>query len=297
MRLRLIGAAAGGGLPQWNCRCENCQAARKRLRSPMTQCSLAFCADGATWYLINATSDVGAQLARWPELHPAAEMRSTPIRGVFLTDGEIDHTLGLLQLREGARWTVYATPAVSRLIQENLPLLSALRRYADVPAVTLLPDAPRALCLPGVEVRLVETGRRLPRYAGAGETVGAVVAVILRDAVSGKRVVFAPGVSTLTESLREWCAQADAILFDGTFWSDDELRDLGIGADTAHAMGHLPVGGCGGSGRWLAELPARTKLYVHVNNTNPLLDPASRERAWITSLGLEVGYDGWTMTL
>ena len=90
---------------------------------------------------------------------------------------------------------------------------------------------------------------------------------------------------------------ADAIFFDGTFWSDDELRDLKIGADTAHAMGHLPVGGCGGSGRGLAELPARTKLYVHVNNTNPLLDPASRERAWIASLGLEVGYDGWTMTL
>jgi pyrroloquinoline quinone biosynthesis protein B len=297
MHLRLIGAAAGGGLPQWNCRCENCQAARQRSRSPMTQCSLAFCADGAAWYLINATPDVGAQLARWPEFHPPAEMRSTPIRGVFLTDGELDHTLGLLQLREGARWTIYATPAVGRLIQKDLPLLPALRRYADVPAVTLLPDAPLPLCLPGVEVRLVETGRRLPRYADEKETAGAVVAVTLRDAISGKRVVFAPGVSALTESLRERCGEADAILFDGTFWSDDELRDLEIGGDTAHGMGHLPVGGCGGSGRWLAGFSAQTKLYVHLNNTNPLLDPASRERAWIARLGLEVGYDGWTMTL
>jgi pyrroloquinoline quinone biosynthesis protein B len=293
MRLRLVGASAGGGLPQWNCRCANCQAARQRITAPMMQCSLAFSAEDGIWYLINATPDVGAQLARWPELHPPSGIRSTTIRGILLTDGELDHTLGLLHLREGSRLRLFMTSAVSKLLEEDLRLLPALRCYADVSTVALAPGGPFSLCLGNVEVRLVETGRRLPRYAGRGQAAGAVVAVILQDRITGKRVVFAPGVGELTSSLRESCAAADVILFDGTFWSDDELRRLRIGVATAREMGHVPVNGPEGSGLWLAGLLARRKLYVHLNNTNPLLDLASQEHAWITRLGLEVARDGW----
>jgi pyrroloquinoline quinone biosynthesis protein B len=301
MRLRLLGTAAGGGLPQWNCRCANCVAARRNLIAPLAQCSLAFSPDGQGWYLVNATPDVTQQLARWEELHPQSGIRSTPIRGVILTDGELDHTLGLLHLREASRWTLYATPRVARMLEDDLRLVPALRRYAEIRVHELPLDTPLYLddASSRVEVRLVETGRHLPRYLGgtAGASDGAVVGLILKDLSSGKRAVHAPCVGELSETLREPLRDADVIFFDGTFWSDDELRRLGIGADTATEMGHVPVSGREGSALWLSKLSAHTKLYVHLNNTNLLLDPASEQRAWIRTLGLEVAADGWSATL
>jgi pyrroloquinoline quinone biosynthesis protein B len=301
MRLRLLGTAAGGGVPQWNCRCANCQAARQGLIAPLASCSLAFSPDGVGWYLINATPEITQQLARWPELHPPSGTRSTPLRGVLLTDGELDHVLGLLQLREGTRWTLFATPAVAKMLEEDLRLLPALRRYADVQVRALsLEEALRVGDgAPQVEVRVIETGRRLPRYLGAGETEShaAVVAVVLRDLATGRQAVYAPGVGRLSEALAQGVGGADVIFFDGTFWTDDELRRLGITQDAATEMGHVPVSGPHGSALWLAEVSARAKLYVHVNNTNPLLDPASSERAWIRSLGLELACEGWEVTL
>ncbi len=301
MRLRLLGTAAGGGLPQWNCACENCVAARRNLIPPLGQCSLAFSPAGQGWYLVNATPDVTHQLARWEELHPQSGIRSTPIRGVILTDGELDHTLGLLHLREASRWTLYATPPVARMLQDDLRLVPALRRYAEIGVHELSLDAPLYLgeASSRLEVRLVATGRHLPRYLGGttGAPDGAVVGLILTDLSSGKRVVHAPCVGELSETLRDRLQGAEVIFFDGTFWSDDELRRLGIGTDTATDMGHIPVSGPEGSALWLSKLAAHTKLYVHLNNTNRLLDPASEERAWIRTLGLEVATDGWALTL
>jgi pyrroloquinoline quinone biosynthesis protein B len=307
MRVRLLGTAAGGGLPQWNCRCANCQAARRAALTepsaiaPLAQCSLAVSPDGVGWYLVNAPPDVTHQLARWPEFQPDSSIRSSPIRGVILTDGELDHILGLLHLREAARWTLYATPAVTAMLEDGLRVLPALRRYADVQVHPLsLGDALRlGDADAGVELRLVETGRRLPRYLGCDEYArdGSVVGAILTDRGSGKRVVHAPCVGLLSDVLRERLEGADVIFFDGTFWTDDELRSLGIGADTALQMGHVPVSGPEGSALWLSKLSAGIKLYVHLNNTNPLLDPSSQERAWVRTLGLEVAPDGWRSDL
>ncbi len=301
MRVRLLGTAAGGGLPQWNCRCRNCQAARQGLIAPRASCSLAFSPDGEGWYLINATPDVTQQLARWPELFPPSGLRSTPLRGVFLTDGELDHVLGLLHLREGMPWTLYATAPVAKMLEDNLRLLPALRRYADVSARTLSLEDPLAVGEGSsrVEVRVVETGRRPPRYLGqTGEQLsGAAVAVILTDLSTGKRAVYAPVVGRLSHALFDCCGGADVLFFDGTFWTDDELRVLGISEDTSTDMGHVPVSGPDGSALWLSRLSTPVKLYVHINNTNPLLDAASRERAWIRRLGLDVADDGWEVTL
>jgi pyrroloquinoline quinone biosynthesis protein B len=146
-----------------------------------------------------------------------------------------------------------------------------------------------------VEVRLVETGRRVPRYRRETDEVdgGAVAAVALTDMASGRRVVYAPCVGQLSNLLRDQCRGADVVFFDGTFWADDELCRLGISTLTARMMGHVPVGGPEGSAVWLSEVRARTTLFVHVNNTNPLLDPTSPERAWIRGLGLDVAADGW----
>lgn len=297
MRVRLLGTAAGGGVPQWNCRCPNCQAIREGRGAARTHCALAFSADGVGWYLINATPDVARQVARWPELQPRSGIRSTPIRGILLTDGELDHVLGLLHLREGMPWTLYATASVAATLEEDLRLLPALRCYADVRLRVLSLADPECLEdeAPAVEVRVVETGRRPPRYQGrAGEAHGgAVVAVALTDLSSGSRVVYAPGVGELSDALRDQCAGADVVFFDGTFWADDELRRFGISEETAREMGHVPVGGRQGSALWLSEVRARSTLYVHINNTNPLLDPASSERAWIRGLGLDVADDGW----
>lgn len=301
MRVRLLGTAAGGGVPQWNCRCRNCRAARAGFLPRPAQCSLALSPDGAGWYLINATPDVTDQLARWPELHPSGGIRSTPIRGVILTDGELDHVLGLLHLREGEPWTLYATPAVAALLAQDLRLLPALQRYADVAVRILSPEEPVPLGDGrfGLEVRVTETGRRLPRYAASPqrEAPGAVVAVTLSDPATGRHVVHAPGVGVLSDALFRQCAGAEVVFFDGTFWQDDELRQLGISADSASEMGHVPVSGPEGSAEWLAKLPARSKMYVHVNNTNPLLDPDSDARAAIRRLGLDVAVDGWAVTL
>ena len=301
MRLRLLGTAAGGGVPQWNCRCQNCQAARRGGITPLASCSLAFSPDGTSWYLIDATPEVTQQMARWPDLYPPSGIRSTPLRGVILTDAELDHILGMLHLREGTRWTLYGTPRVARLVEEDLPLLPALRHYADVQVQVL--SLEEALSLGDgasrVEVRIVETGQRLPRYLGTTERAsrGAVVAVVLTDQTTGKRAVYAPGVGRLSDALAEDFGGADVIFFDGTFWTEDELRHLAISDQSATGMGHVPVSGPDGSARWLANVSARAKLYVHINNTNPLLDPASPERAWIRSLGLEVAAEGWEVTL
>jgi pyrroloquinoline quinone biosynthesis protein B len=301
MRLRLLGTAAGGGFPQWNCRCANCVAARENRLSPLAQCSLAFSPSGRTWYLVNATPDVTHQLARWSELHPQSGVRSTPLEGVILTDGELDHVLGLLHLREAARWTLYAAPAVAEMIEEELRLMPALRRYADVRVREIMPETPFYFedGPSRIEARLVSTGRHRPRYLGrsAPGSPAVVGALLLTDIASGRRVAYAPCVGELTEALRDHLAGADVILFDGTFWSDDEMRRLGAGGQAATAMGHVPVGGAEGSASWLSKLSARTKLYVHINNTNPLLDQGSPERASIRALGLEVATDGWTATV
>lgn len=259
------------------------------------QASLGISPDGKSWYVVNATPDVAVQLFKWPEFHPKEGVRHTPVKGVLLTDSEFDHTLGLLHLREGTSWSLYATSAALQMLDEGFKVLPALNRYAGIQIEEAPLDSPIVFgeSPAQVAVRWVETGRDPPLYTGLdGEVAGAVTALIVEDLNSGRRAVYAPGVSELTDELFDRFSGAEVVLFDGTFWTGDELEHLGGGERTARDMGHVPIDGEEGSAQWLAALPAKLKRYIHINNTNPILDPTSWQRRRLQELGLGVAEDG-----
>ena len=296
MRLRVLGAAAGGGFPQWNCGCPGCRAVRdgSRPATPRTQSSIAISPDGDRWWLVNASPDVRAQLADTPALHPLGD-RGTPLQGVLLTDAEIDHTLGLVLLREGGGVHLHATAATHRTLREGTGLLPTLERFCPVTWTEVVPGA--AHDLGGLSYRAFDapTGKH-DRFApsGAVGTTGAgrVVGYRFTDTGSGRVAVYLPGVQALTPEVLDEIAGADLLLVDGTTWHDDELVRLGLAAKTAHDMGHLHVGGPGGSLDVLAALDLPRIVYVHINNTNPILLEDSDERAEVEKAGVTVGHDG-----
>lgn len=262
---------------------------------PRLQASAAFSPDGEDWYIINATPDITTQLAQHPELHPSQGQRHTPIKGVLLTDAELDHTLGLLHLREGSGWTIHATEPVLSLLETELRITPALGHYGQPEVAVVDPTEPLLLGPEGrqVAVHWLETGQDAPRYAGGGPaTPWAVSALLLEDVQSGNKIAYAPGVGVLDETLLERFGEAAAVLLDGTFWSEDEFPRVGGIPRTAADMGHAPIGGPGGTAELLSRLPAKTKLYVHINNTNPVLDPGSDARKYIRDHGIEVAEDG-----
>ncbi len=302
MRVRILGSAAGGGLPQWNCRCANCQAARADSPNvqPRTQSSVAVSADGCAWYLLNVSADVRQQIVRCPDLAPPTQaLRGTRIAGCVLTDAEIDHTSGLLQLREGCTFGIFSTAFVHQCLTRYLPIETVLAGFADRPWTEIpLGDAIR-LPLPdgdfsGLTIRAFETGRDAARYLPdqTGEAAGAVIGLQIEDFNTGGVLVYAPGLQQLTRSLAEAAQSADGILIDGTFWTDDEPVNMGIGHRTARQMGHIPVSGSEGSLGWLAGLPARHRVYIHMNNTNPMLNNIGPQRQQVTRHGVQVGMDG-----
>ena len=302
MRIRILGAAAGGGLPQWNCRCANCQAIRDgspHVR-PRTQSSVAVSADGHLWYLLNASADVRQQVLACVDLQPRENVsRGTSIAGCVLTDAEIDHTSGLLQLREGCRFGVFSTPLVRRWLTDFLPLKTVLSGFAERPWTDLPLETWFELPLPngsnsGLTIRAFETGRDVPRFVPepAADAVGSVVGLQIQDNRTGGLLVYAPGVASLSEPLVKAAAAAQCILFDGTFWTDDEPIQQGIGSRTSRQMGHLPVSGPDGSLNWLATVTARHRVYIHINNTNPILNDRGPERRQVHQLGVRVAEDG-----
>jgi pyrroloquinoline quinone biosynthesis protein B len=256
-------------------------------------------ADGRSWFLLNVSADVREQLVAcrdlWP---PAGSRRGTPIAGCVLTDAEIDHTSGLLQLREGSTFGIYSTPVVRRWLSEYLPVGPVLSAFADRPWTELSLEEACELRLPtgapaGLRLRVFELGSDAPRFvpesAGAA---GAVIGLEIEEPSRGGKLIYAPGVAAISARLRKAAAAADCLLIDGTFWSDDEPSLTGIGNSTARETGHVPVGGPGGSLDWLAGLAARHKVYVHINNTNPMLNEAGLEYRAVTRRGVRVGQDG-----
>jgi pyrroloquinoline quinone biosynthesis protein B len=256
--------------------------------------------DGQFWFLLNVSADVRAQLAGcrdlWP---PVASRRSTPVAGCVLTDAEIDHTSGLLQLREGCTFGIYSTPIVRRWLSEHLPIGPVLASFADRPWTELPLEEPVELQLPGgtasgLRLRAFELSRDAPRFVretGAGSP-GAVIGLEIEEPARGGKLVYAPGIAAISDRLREAVANANCLLIDGTFWSDDEPASMDIGNLTAREMGHVPVSGTNGSLNWLSRLSARHKIYVHINNTNPILNEARPEFREVTQRGVHVGQDG-----
>lgn len=292
MWVRVLGSAAGGGLPQWNCACPPCRAVRdgSRPARPRTQSSVAVSADRRRWSLLNASPDVRAQLGSCPDLHPD-EAGEVPLQAVLLTDAELDHTLGLLLLREGGGLVVHATEATRDTLYDGTALLRTLEAYCPVQWRPVVPGADVPLG-DGLSYRAfdVPTTKR-PRF-GSGSREGRVVGYRLTDERTGRALVHLPVLQELTPAV---CAQLEdcaCLLVDGTCWSDDELVRLGRGSRTAREMGHLPISGPGGSLEQLAALPIERRVYVHVNNTNPILLEDSPERRAVEEHGLEVAVDG-----
>ena len=278
IRIRILGSAAGGGLPQWNCLCANCAAARNREIAPQTQSSVAVSADDQRWFLVNASPDLPRQIESTPALQPQpGSLRNSPIAGVLLTNADLDHTLGLLLLRQQQTPVlVYASDA-TRSALDWLDLL--LHPFGGSTWRTASGDF-NSLSN-GLAFRAIELHKSN--------------AFQLRDEVSGQAALIAPVVGELTAELRDAVNTSDVILFDGTFWNDDELRAVRRGARSAREMNHLPISDS--SLALLRHSPARRKIYVHINNTNPILMPGSRERALVQQAGIEIACDGLEIIL
>lgn len=286
MRVRVLGSAAGGGSPQWNCGCPVCAAVRSGAAPARTQSSVAVSADHLRWFLINASPDVRTQIEACPDLHP--EGRTTPIEGVLLTDAELDHTLGLLLLREARGVRLHTTPAAHKTLCDGSGLLRTLEHYCPVDWRPVVPGAELALA-DGLSCRAfdVPTGKRARFGSESGH--GRVVGYRLTDTRSGGTVVHLPGVQALTPAVRAEIEGCDCLLIDGTCWTDDELVRLGLADKTSRSMGHLPMDAA------LAQLPpsrVRRTIFVHMNNTNPVLLPDSPERRVVEDRGMEVAVDG-----
>lgn len=302
MQIVLLGTAAGGGFPQWNCWCPPCRTARTdpARAIPRSQSAAALSADGERWFLLNASPDVHAQLGRLPRRAPST-LRHTPVEGVVLTDAELDHTLGLVLLREARYLQVAATPAVREILEHDSALLRVTRAFAEVRTLDLAMDQPTTLhyrdgCPSGLSITAFSVPAGPPRFAGR-EQPGHTVGLLIRDEATGGTCAFVPGCGGLDSSLLARLAAAELVLFDGTFWSDDELIALGISDRTARQMDHLPVSGPGGSLERLAGLPSRQRVYTHINNSNPMLVEGSPERTVVERHGLLVGADGMRFSL
>jgi pyrroloquinoline quinone biosynthesis protein B len=294
MRVRILGSAAGGGLPQWNCSCRVCEAARGDGAIPRTQSSIAFRSDEEPWFLVNASPDLRQQLSELP-VDDTSELRSTPFAGVIVTDGEIDHAAGLLLLRESSTpLRIYCTEAVRAALTDHYPVLAMLQRYCGVEWRALVEGGVTPLEGSSLEVEAFATGGDAPLYMGDAPGPGAI-GLTVRDA-NGSVLCYAPAIAQLDRNLVARMRESDCVLADGTFWQRDELVALGLSERDAIAMGHVPLSGPGGTLDTLAELDTRT-ILVHINNTNPILLEDSPERAAVRASGVDVGYDGLEIEL
>jgi len=304
VRVRVLGASAGGGFPQWNCGCLNCQLARADSSRvvPRTEDSLAVSADGEEWFLLNASPSIHAQIKAFPGLWPRPSHttpRRSPIAGVVLTNGDLDHVLGLFSLRESTPLVVYATDRVFRsLVDENVIAKTLQRFDGQLTHRRLALGVPTPLTLPsgapsGLSVVARPSPGKLPVHLMGAlppdpeDNVGLWIHETGRPAV----LAYVSSAATL-DGLRPELDEASTVFFDGTFWREDELIALGLGTSHARDMAHLPLGGDTGSLAELRDLPAKRKVLIHINNTNPALDAASDERRAVEAAGWELATDG-----
>jgi len=299
VKVTVLGSAAGGGFPQWNCNCRLCDGVRTgRVRAtPRTQSSIAISDDGVDWALCNASPDILQQLKATPALQPARVLRDTGIAAILLMDAQIDHTTGLLMLREhAARLPIHCTAAVREDLSTGNPLFDVLGHYAGVDWHELVPRQAFTIdALAGLEFRPHALLSNAPPYSPHRDATrpGDTLGLSVTDTASGKRLFYAPGLGTLEDHVLEAMHAADVVLVDGTMWTDDEMITTGASSRTARAMGHLPQTGPGGMIEVLDTLPATTRrILIHINNTNPILDEAGPERARLAEHGIEVAHDG-----
>ncbi len=308
LRVVVLGAAAGGGVPQWNCGCPVCRAARSEhpeLQS--TQASIAISADGEHWFLVNASPDLRQQLIATPQLHPrAGKLRHSPITGVILTNGEIDAVTGLLSMREGSPFTIYAHDNVLAILRDNsifnvLNEKNVRRQPIELDRTfePMLPDgAPSGIEIlpfsaPGKSAWYLEGKAHPAGDRGAGDTLG----LRIGDKATGKYFYFLAACASMTDELKSRLAGAPLIFFDGTVWRDDELIVAGLGTKTGQGMGHIAMSGDGGAIEALSGLNIGRKVFLHINNSNPALLHDSAERQQAERAGWQIPTDGTEITL
>jgi pyrroloquinoline quinone biosynthesis protein B len=305
MQVKILGSAAGGGFPQWNCACPNCHAVRggQFQGKARSQTQLAVSADGGQWFLLGASPDLRSQIEGSPELHPGSGSRSSPIKGVILASADLDHVLGLLLLRELQPLQVSAAASVIKILRNENSMFGMLNRVPDQVRWQTI-RAGEAFSLQvlsgkssGISCRAVAVSSRYPAYATpAPESEQAVMGLILTSP-SGATMGFFPQLGNLTAELKSLFANLDCLLLDGTFWSDDELIRMQGSGQRAREMGHITVGGEDGTLHQLAGLSKPRKMYIHINNTNPMLNEAGGEYRAVRAAGWELAEDGCQFTL
>lgn len=303
MLIHILGSAAGGGFPQWNCNCRNCDGLRKGQINarPRTQSSIAISDGGGNWVLCNASPDIRTQLEQTPVLQPGRHMRDTAIGGIILMDSQIDHTTGLLTLREGCPHQVWCTEMVHQDLSTGFPLFNILEHWngglqwnrIELDAGFTVPACP-ALHFTPIPLRSAA-----PPYSPhrnnphPGDNIG----LLVRDTHTGGVLFYAPGLGQLSSQVRDAMGVADCLLVDGTLWREDEMLHAGVGTKLGSEMGHLPQSGAGGMIEVLSAYPQSRRVLTHINNTNPILDEDSPERAELTRHGIEVAHDGLVINL
>lgn len=288
-------------MPQWNCACPNCQAARAGAIPKRTQSGVAVSADAHRWFLINASPDLRAQIESFPPLQPRTA-RETPIESVFITNADLDHVLGLFLLREAGEITIHSTAAVRETLSVGARLDSVLGAFGRIHWRDVdwefKPVRDRRGETTGLSFRAIPLPGGPPPYAfGAGSKTGHSVAFQISDDTSGRCLLIAPDVGEITVALRDAVRESDAVLLDGTFWCEEELRAIRSGARASSEMGHVPISGNGGTLELMRGAPAELKGYMHINNTNPVLAPGSPERAAVQHAGVAIPDDGWEFEL
>jgi pyrroloquinoline quinone biosynthesis protein B len=320
VRVKVLGSAAGGGFPQWNCACRNCKGIRERTlnASARSQCQIAISSDDKDWFLLNASPDLRTQIESTPELcsrpqvGPATAIagtggvRHSPIAGVVLTGGDLDQVLGLLLLRELEPIHVYSTASVRRLLKDHNIFFNLLSRQPGQSVWTdIVPGESFRLATPAsssyILCQPVALSGPFPAYVNGKATdlkeEEAVLGLVIESAPGGGRLAYFPALPAVRDRLLELFDSCDLLLLDGTFWSDDELLRLDRGFPSASEMGHLPMSGSGGSLKRLQTLGRTRKIFVHINNTNPVLDKDSLPYRQVREAGWEVAEDGWEFRL
>jgi pyrroloquinoline quinone biosynthesis protein B len=306
MKIQVLGSAAGGGFPQWNCNCPNCKGVRAGTLNaqPRTQSSIAVSVDGEDWILFNTSPDIRAQLDSFAPMQPAREIRDTGIAAIVFMDSQIDHTTGLLMLREGCPHDIWCTEMVRQDLSSGFPIFKMLEHWngginwheINIEDGYNRFEIPK---FPQLQLTAIPLSSSAPPYSPhrndphPGDNIG----IHIRDRESGKSVFYAPGLGQIEPHLRSFMEEADCVLVDGTIWRDDEMIVTGVGTKTGQEMGHLCQSGPGGMIEYLDTLEKPRKVLIHINNTNPILDEDSAERAELGEHGIEVSYDGMSIEL
>lgn len=303
MKIHILGSAAGGGFPQWNCGCHNCRGVRSGQvqATPRTQSSIAVSTDDEHWVLFNTSPDIRAQLEAFPQIQPRADLRGTGITAIVYMDSQIDHTTGLLMLREGCPHDVYCTDNVYEDLTTGFPVFRMLESWnggINRHRITV----EEQFTVPGIEgLRFtpVFLSSKAPPYSPHRDNPqpGDNIGIMIEDTASLKSAFYAPGLGSMEPHLVPYMNAADCLLVDGTFWRQDEMQVAGVGTKLASDMGHLPQSGDGGMIEVLSEFKQPRKILIHINNTNPILDENSAERAELTRHNIEVAFDGMEINL